>query len=283
MKKNVFLFMITIILSFGLHSCSEDNMDRESKTARIQLKLVDAPGDYQEVNIEIIDIQYQSSESGNDWVSLKPESGYSINVDLTELVAGNDLLLSDEILPSGMLNQIRLILSDNNTVVVEGKPDPIHLDTPSAQQSGLKLKLNTELEAGYSYTFILDWDVQKSIVKAGNSGKYILKPVIRVNAEMNSGSIKGKVVAEATEGDHIDGVVPLNDVIVSVFSKEGIYVTETRTNENGDFIIKGINAGEYLIKIEENEYINYESPEFFNVVIGETTDLGTIELKVPVS
>ena len=95
-----------------------------------------------------------------------------------------------------MLKQFRLVLSDNNTLLLENETTPIHLDTPSAQQSGLKLKLDTALEPGFSYTFILDWDVHKSIVKAGNSGKYILKPVIRVNTEVNSGSISGKVIGE---------------------------------------------------------------------------------------
>ncbi len=279
MKKNVLLTVVVIIMSLGFQSCSDD---KDSNATKVQLKLIDAPGDYKEVNIEIIDIQYNSSDSEDSWRSFTPVDGYPINIDLTELIAGNSLLLTDEIIPSGMLKQIRLVLSDNNTIVIEGEIDPIHLDTPSAQQSGLKLKLDTELEPGFSYTFILDWDVQRSIVKAGNSGKYLLKPVIRVNTEVNSGSISGKVIGEI-QGDNIDGAVPIKDITVSIYTTDDTYIAESLTNENGDFIIQGLGAGNYKIKIENYSYINYESVEVITVIVGNISNVGTIELLVPVS
>jgi hypothetical protein len=278
MKKNV-LLVIALIVSFSFPSCGNDKVDSMS---RVQLKLIDASGDYKEVNIEIIDIQYNSSDDENGWRSFTPERGYPINLDLTELIAGNSLLLSDEIIPSGMLKQIRLVLSDHNTLLIDGIAQPVHLDTPSAQQSGLKIKLNTLLEPGFSYTFILDWDVQRSIVKAGNSGKYILKPVIRANAEVNSGSVRGKVIGEILEDD-IDGPVPLKDIIVGVYSTDNTYVAESLSDENGDFLIQGLDAGDYKIKIETINYINYESPEVIHITTGKISDVGTIELLVPVS
>lgn len=279
MKKNVFLMTIAMVISLGFLGCSDD---KDSNTVNLRLKLIDAPGNYEEVNIEIIDIQYNSSENEEGWTSFTPVDGYPIKVDLTELIAGNDLLLTDEIIPSGMLKQIRLVLSDNNTLVIKGEAEPIHLDTPSAQQSGLKLKLNSELEPGFSYTFILDWDVQKSVVKAGNSGKYILKPVIRVNAEVNSGSIKGNLIAEVIEGDGVNGAVPLKDAVVNVYTIGDTYITGTLTDENGDFLIQGLEAGDYIIKIEHNSYINYVST-VIKVMVGEVSDAGIIELIVPVT
>ena len=281
MKKNILLVAIFLFAILGFLSCSDDNVKLDN-TARVQLKLVDSPGDYEEVNVEIVDVLFNSTDDEGGWTSIVPDDFIPIIVDLTELIAGNDLLLTDVIVPSGMLKQIRLVLGNNNTLVIEGEPDPIHLDTPSAQQSGLKLKVKTVLESGYSYTFILDWNVQRSIVKAGNSGKYILKPVIRVNTEVNSGSIKGNVVGEPIEGDGTSGVVPIKDAQVSVYTTGDIYITETSTDENGNFIVRGLDAGDYKIEIEHNSYINYES-ETISVTVGEVTDLGTIELLVPLS
>ena len=281
MKNKILLVAIFLIAILGFQSCSNDNAKLDN-TSRVQLKLVDYPGDYEEVNVEIVDVLYNSSEDEGGWTSITPDDFTPIIVDLTELIAGNDLLLTDVIIPSGMLKQIRLVLGDNNTLVIEGETEPIHLDTPSAQQSGLKLKLNTVLEPGYSYTFILDWNVERSIVKAGNSGKYILKPVIRVNAEVNSGSIKGNVVGEPIEGDGTNGTIPLKDAQVSVYTMGDIYITETSTDENGNFIIRGLDPGDYKIEIEHNNYIDYES-ENISVIVGETTDVGAIELSVPVS
>jgi len=57
------------------------------------------------------------------------------------------------------------------------------LDTPSAQQSGLKQKHGFDVEANTEADLVLDFDACRSIVKAGNSGnsgKYNLKPVITV-------------------------------------------------------------------------------------------------------
>ena len=281
MKKNVLLIAIIMIALFGFQSCSNDNDKTIDNTARVQLKLVDVPGDYEEVNIEIIDVLINSPENGGDWTSITPDDFTPIIVDLTELIGGAELLLADVIVPSGMLKEVRLVLGDNNTLLIEGKSDPVHLDTPSAQQSGLKIKINTQLEPGYSYTFIFDWNVDKSIVKAGNSGKYLLKPVIRVNAEVNSGSIKGKVVGPAMEGDGV-GPVPLKGAKVRAYTIDGVEEAGTFSDGNGNFIIRGLDPGDYKIKIEHINYINYESGTI-NVIVGEVSDTGTIELKVPVN
>lgn len=283
MKNYLTILLVAIVASFGVTGCSDDESTK-SETSTIQLKLIDAPGDYMEVNVEIVDIQYQSDEGG--WKSFQPTDGYPINVDLTELVAGNDLLLVDDLIPSGMLNQIRLVLSDNNTLLIEGENEgetiSTKLDTPSAQQSGLKIKLEEELKPGFSYTFILDWDVNKSIVKAGNSGKYNLKPVIRANAVVNSGSISGKVIGKVLD-DEIDEAVPLKGAVVTVYDSENNELVSTFTNVEGDFLIQGLDAGEYKVKIEHPDFISYEPSEFIKVVVGEIFLLGTIELAVPVS
>jgi len=280
MLRKLSFIAVAIATIWGFQSCSSN----EENTAKVQLKLIDSPGDYLEVNVEIVDIQYNHSDSDEGWKSFTPASGYPIEVDLTKLIAGNDLLLTDEIIPAGMLNQIRLVLSDNNSLVIEGEMPGAnmmaHLDTPSAMQSGLKLKMNTLLEPGFSYTFILDWDVQRSVIKAGNSGKYNLKPVIRVNAEVNSGTISGKVIGEV-EGDEVDGAVGLNAVIVGIYSTDDTYITESQTNENGHFMIGGLNAGDYKIKIEQVGYDIYESTQAIEVTVGDITDAGTIELIVP--
>lgn len=266
--KALFAIAVIFLLSVISLSCNDDNQN----TARVQLILVDDPGDYLEVNVEIIDIQYNTTDSEEGWNSFTPSSGYPINVDLTELVAGNSLLLTDQIIPAGMLKQIRLVLSENNTLVIDGEAEPIPLDTPSALQSGLKLNLNTELEAGFSYTFILDWVVQESVVEGGASGMYNLKPVIRVNAEVNSGSISGNVF------ETIESVqTPKPNVTIEVYDESDVYVTDTQTDDNGNFLVQGLGTGTYKLKIVQDGYQNYESGDII-VTVGEVYDAGQIEL-----
>ena len=151
------------------------------------------------------------------------------------------------------------------------------LNTPSAQQSGLKLHLDTVLEPGFSYVFILDWDVQKSIVEAGNSGNYNLHPVIKVNAEVSSGSISGIVIGDI-EDDGIDEAIPLENVTVQVFTEADEYITSTLTNENGDFFVQGLEEGGYVLKIERDGFELYESAEAIILTLGTINNVGIIEL-----
>ena len=282
MKKFANLFFVVLFIVASMVSCSDDKTTDPENSSRVILKLVDAEGNYDEVNVEIVDIQYNSSEEDSGWQSFTPEGGYPIQTDLTELIAGNELLLSDEVIPSGWMRQIRLVLSENNTLKLEGQEDLIPLKTPSAQQSGLKIKLNQELDPGFSYTFILDWDVQRSVVEAGNSGQYILKPVIRANAEVNSGTVSGIVVADLI-GDESTELFPQEAVVVGIYNSEDEYVTETLTDAEGKFMIQGLSPGDYRIQIETLEYIPYVSPNPVSIAAGQVKNIGTIELQVPVN
>lgn len=266
--KTYLIIGISIMSLTFFNSCSDN--DGES-TSRVQLKLVDAPGDYEEVNVVITDIQYNSTENEDGWQSLAPAEAYPIEVDLTELISGNSLLLTDQIIPSGMMKQIRLVLGDGNTLKLEGDDTLIPLSTPSAMQSGLKLNLNTELEGGFTYTFILDWVVSESIVESGSTGSYNLKPVIKVNAEVNSGSVSGTVVENIEEVE-----TPMADVTVEIYDTEDLKVTDTMTDENGNFLFQGLEGGTYTLKITREGYNAYSAETM--VIVGEVTEAGTILL-----
>ncbi|MBD0825076.1 DUF4382 domain-containing protein [Aestuariibaculum marinum] len=266
--KTYLIIGISIMSLTFFNSCSDNDGEN---TSRVQLKLVDAPGDYEEVNVVITDIQYNSTENEDGWQSFAPAEAYPIEVDLTELISGNSLLLTDQIIPSGMLKQIRLVLGDGNTLKLEGDDTLIPLSTPSAMQSGLKLNLNTELEGGFTYTFILDWVVSESIVESGSTGSYNLKPVIKVNAEVNSGSVSGTVVENIEEVE-----TPMADVTVEIYDAEDLKVTDTMTDENGNFLFQGLEGGTYTLKISREGYNAYSAETM--VIVGEVTEAGTILL-----
>ncbi|PCI00784.1 MAG: hypothetical protein COB81_08300 [Flavobacteriaceae bacterium] len=276
--KKIIIGIVALSSLFFLINCSSST--ETENTSRVQLKLVDAPGDYLGVNVEIIDIQYKSNSDDEAWESFIPTTDYPIQVDLTDLTAGNYLLLADNILPVGNLHQIRLILSDNNTLEIEGDtPDEIiteHLSTPSAQQSGLKLKIDQELEGGFFYSFILDWDVQQSIVKAGNSGKYNLKPVIRVIVEANSGSLKGMVTADIQDDDSEHA--PLHNATIAIYDISEMLVAQTMTNEEGEYMLVGIPPGSYHLEIKHDLYVTHASEDTITISNGEILDYGSIEL-----
>jgi hypothetical protein len=242
-----------IIISFFLSSCNDE------KNARVEVRLTDAPGDYEEVNIDIQEVQIHSGEGNENsgWISLNINPGvYS----LLELTNGLDTLLGTLELPAGKVSQIRLTLGNNNTIKADGETSA--LSTPSSQQSGLKLNLHATLKEGVTYRLLLDFDVARSIVKNG-AGNYILKPVIRTISEATSGAIKGGVsITQSTPAIYaIDGLDTLGT---------------TYADSTGHFLIKGLPAGTYTISFAPASGYSIEAVNDVTVTLGNVTDLGVI-------
>ena len=172
----------------SLASCTKNGAGHESK-ARMQVYLTDAPGDYEAVYIDVQDVKVNATtDTASGWVSLghiQPGT-----YDLLTLVNDRDTLLADADIPTGRIEQIRLVLGPENYVKVDGHM--IKLDAPSAQQSGLKLNIHQSVNEGILYKLVLDFDVAKSIHKTGSS-KYMLKPTIRTVLQAVGGSIKGYI------------------------------------------------------------------------------------------
>src|SRR5882724_8251940 len=96
------LFLCAIAL---LSSCSNN----DTRTATLQVRFTDGPGDFEEVNIDVVDVQVNadSSSTGSGWKSLSVKKGV---YNLMKLTNGLDTLLGDIQLPEGKISQIRLVL-----------------------------------------------------------------------------------------------------------------------------------------------------------------------------
>lgn len=268
LKFNLLILFITSLLFV---SCSESSNNPPNAISNISVKLVDNPGDYDNVFVEVVDvmIKYQDNNNQNQdsefgWQSLQlVNSGV---YDLLELTGGVDLLLVDNYdIPSGIIQQIRLVLGDNNSIVIDGQSFP--LNTPSAQQSGLKIQINQAVEPNVNYTFILDFDAHESIVMAGNSDNIILKPVLRASLEAASGIISGIVL-------------PV-DVAVLITATNGDIETSTFADIEGNFMIAGLPEGVYNLTFtpDENSLLTAQILNNVSVSVGETSDIGTIVLE----
>jgi hypothetical protein len=161
----------------------------ESGSGHLQVMLTDGPAVYDAVNIDVQKVEVNVSSDSNTssgWqtVNLLHPGVYN----LLKFSNGIDTLLAAADIPAGTLSQMRLVLGNNNSVVVNGQTFP--LITPSAQQSGLKFNIHATLTPGIVYRLWIDFNAGRSIVTTGNGG-YILKPVIRTYTEAIGGSIKG--------------------------------------------------------------------------------------------
>lgn len=256
MKKQLMLPLLAglcAILFFG--SCSK-NESSGGGTAQLDLRLTDAPGTFDALYLDIRGVAFHTDADG--WTTF--DAIVPGVYDLLEFRNGVDTLITRTTLPAGKLSQVRFILGENNSIVVDGTEHP--LKVPSGEESGLKFNVHQELIPDGSYTVWTDFDAARSIVQTGN-GSYTLKPVIRVFTELTNGRIKG--VVEPMSANPV--VYAMNE-------------TDTATafpDAEGFFLISGLPEGDYRVIIEPDPAsgLSPDTTEAVPVRFGIIADLGT--------
>jgi hypothetical protein len=211
----------------------------------MRVGLTDSPAcGYDAVNITIEKVRVHQSadavdaDSGWSEIVLNPAR----RVDLLSLQNGIVENLGELPLTAGRYQQMRLVLAENdhasplaNSVVPTGDAETA-LDTPSGSQSGLKINLDTEVASDQVLDVVLDFDACKSVVQAGHSGKYKLKPVIQA------------IVLLSTAGQgvvgYLDPAIALPTTRVSV-QADGVPAKATAPDANGKFVLYPVPPGSY--------------------------------------
>jgi hypothetical protein len=192
-----------------------DSATVTTKTGTVSFGLTDSSADeYQAVYVTIDEVQVNRNEASSDgdgsWeVVATPRKTYN----LLKLVNGVTETLGEKELDVGAYNQIRLIIgetpeSENN---IFGEPHPAanyvilndgsdtikSLKIPSGINTGIKLVHQFVVKEDQVVELLLDFDACRSVVKAGNSGKYILKPTIKVIDTFNKSVVFGLVTDDS--------------------------------------------------------------------------------------
>ncbi len=166
MKTKRLLLIALFALPF-IFSCK-----KETKTSPVQIYLIDNPTVYDSVNIHIRRMEVNVFRDTTAWIPINTKDTI---VNLLDLQNGVTMLVAQGVIPQGVLKEVRFILGDGNTVVVNGVSYP--MQTPSAEASGLKIKIDKKLNEVFN-AFILDFDASQSIIE--ENGTYRLDPVIRL-------------------------------------------------------------------------------------------------------
>jgi len=172
MKKNLLLLsLLSAFVMFWLISCSKD---QSSKSTTVKVRLTDNPVNADEVNVDIQQVRVKfSDDSIHGWTDLNTMSGV---YDLLGLQNGVDTLLAVGTIPTNIVKEIRLVLGSNNTIKVNGIIFPLTI--PSGSESGLKIKVNKQLNGSLD-SLLIDFDAALSVHQTG-AGDYQLKPVLRI-------------------------------------------------------------------------------------------------------
>ena len=242
-----------------LAACGGGGSD-SSATGTLRLSLTDAPAcGYDNVFVTVEKVRVHKSGTASD-----SDAGWSEvvlaapqRVDLLTLTNGTLMPLGQTELPAGTYTQMRLVLGSTpppgspagmlaNAIKPTGGNETA-LTTPSGQQSGLKMNVNVDVPAGQVADFAIDFDACKSFVKAGNSGKYLLKPVLSVTPILS------------TAGQRIVGFVDatLANTGTSVSAQlAGVPVRATPPDATGRFTLYPVPSGNYDLVITAAGRVN---------------------------
>ena len=236
--------------------------DKEGGSAKVQVVMVDAPADYDAVLIDVQDVQVNTSnDEENGWESLEEAEPGIYN--LLELTNGEEAFLGEIELPEGKLGQVRLILGDQNELVIG--EDTLELTVPSGSQSGLKVNINTDIVEGVTYKLVLDFDAGRSVVKRGNSEAYNLKPVIRAQMEAQTGAIEGAVSPAGAD--------------VIIYAIQGEDSVSSYPDEAGAYLIRALAEGTYdVVAVPASDTLTTATIEAVEVTVGQVTEADTLHL-----
>jgi hypothetical protein len=245
MKASPRLFKVALAASAALVLAACGGGGSSGTTASqgtLSIGLTDAPAcGFDHVNVTIRKVRINQSATAADadsgWTDITLDP--AMRVDLLTLTNGAFVTLGQAPLAAGHYSQIELVLAANdattplaNSVVPSGGAETA-LTTPSAQQSGLKLNADITIAADQMADFLLDFKACKSVVHAGNSGKYLLKPVISVTPSFISG-VSG----------YLDPSLANGSTLVSV-QQAGAIVKSTAPDATGKFTLEPVAPGTY--------------------------------------
>ncbi len=250
-----------------LAGCGDDVTDGGG-TGRLRINLTDAPGDLQEAFVKIDRIVLiRNDEDGLDG----PESGRvtiipntTDYIDLLSLTGGQMLELADaDGIPEGTYDQVRVVideayveLNDGRIFATSGADLPAgvsadgELKCPSCAASGFKVKfLNGGITINNTSLITIDFDAGQSFGhEAGNSGMWVMRPVLRATStNIPFSRITGNValasgVTIPTCGGQAN--------TVAVFTPLAVLGADTLTgvvDANGAFTIANLIPGTYAL------------------------------------
>ncbi|WP_312781952.1 DUF4382 domain-containing protein [Acidovorax temperans] len=228
----------------ALAACGGGGGGEGGSTGTLRLALTDAPScgfDAVHVTVQKVRVHQSSTAGDNDagWseIVLNPAR----RVDLLSLTNGVLMELGQIPLPTGKYTQMRLVLADNNTsqplanAVSPTGASEVALKTPSGQQSGVKTNINIDIAENKMADFVLDFDACKSVVQAGASGQYLLKPVVSVIPRYVSG-VQG----------YVDPALGAGATRVSL-QVNGTIVKATVPDSTGKFLLQPVAPGNYTL------------------------------------
>jgi len=198
--KIAFNLMTALLLCVSVAACGTDSSSSNQTGNAVvsgsgptfTLRVTDAPID-DAVSVVLRFTEVRLRNTNGNWTTHTFNTPRSIDLLQLQGTKTADLLIN-KLVDVGNYDEIRLLVDgapmsnyiDLGTSVVE-------LKVPSGSSSGLKIKGDFSVLENRPASLVMDFDLRQSITVAGNSGNYILKPVVRLVSDKDAGHIRGTV------------------------------------------------------------------------------------------
>lgn len=166
------LILAAFFLMAGITACKKSN----DETTQLNIRLTDNPYNASAVNVDIEQVRVKFEDDDRDdegWVNLETRAGI---YNLLDYQNGIDTLIATGMVPRRDVKEIRFVLGQDNSIVIDGNSYPLTI--PSGSSSGLKIKINKPLRSDFEW-LLIDFDAALSIFQEG-TGDYKLRPVLKV-------------------------------------------------------------------------------------------------------
>lgn len=255
-------FLLLLFFPLLIWSC---NGFDDSPKALVNILLIDAPAEWDSVIVEIegVELEFVStSRTGEIQKIFLPYEPGDKEIDISQLVAGVALPVARQELQPGVITGITLRLGTENALYDNKIRYPLELPSGNTDYAQ---SLNVDLESGFSYDLILDFDLEKSIQMTSSSSKtFSFNPTISAYPGIGRGDLTGTTSPT--------GLRP------AIYAIQGTNSISTHTNSAGNFLFR-LNPGTYTVLIDPKDGA-YLKDTIFNVLIetGKVTDLERITL-----
>ena len=197
--------LILATLAFGACKDNGPTSQNQNNQPHVTVRLTDAAGDVKAAVVTISEINLQGGSNGQTILLSTP-----VTVDLLTLANSTATLVDNVAVPAGTYSEMRFVITggyvevDNgaggsdiyaSTPTYAGLPAGAtvtgDLQMPSLAQSGLKVNFGSViLNITTDQDFLVDFDVSQSFGHlAGNSGKWVMHPVVTGGVVTTSGTI----------------------------------------------------------------------------------------------
>ena len=256
------LIMIFLAVCMMIQACS--NSSSSTQTGTLSVGLTDAASDdYNAIYVTIDEVQVHiGDDQDGTWLVVgTPETTFN----LLELVNGVIEQLGVTTLETGQYTQVRLIvgeqpdeelniLSENHpfaNYIIDSENNYHELKIPSGYKTGIKLVHAFDVTAGLTTELVLDFDADQSVVRAGTSGNWLLKPTIKVIDTIENAIVDG--VVTDVEDSSPSGVLISAQVYDPETSRVTVH-TSTLTDEYGEYLLY-LEPGTYSIVAYKDGFV----------------------------